>query len=102
MQIRNVGNQNSVTRTDDRSQRSTEKPVVLVPQAPIDSATISSASRATAAAVENLAERARSAGGDRSEVVAAAKAKLASGALSSGATLQATAQKLLDARFLTA
>jgi hypothetical protein len=102
MQIRNLGNPSNVQRADDRSQRSTEKAVVLVPQAPVDSATISNASRSTAAAVENLAERARNAGGDRSEVVAAAKAKLASGALSSGATLQATAQKLLDARFLTA
>ena len=62
MQIRTVGNQNNVKRTDDRSQRSEEKPVVLVPQAPRDLATISDAGRDAASAVANLAERARNAG----------------------------------------
>ena len=100
MHIRNVGNQNDVKRTDDRSKRSEEKVVLLVPQSPRDQATISDVGRETAAAVENLAERARSAGGDRGAVVAAAKAKLASGGLGSGAVLADTAQKLVDRKFL--
>ena len=100
MQIRTVGNQNNVKRTDDRAKRSDEKAVVLVPQAPRDLATISDAGRDAAAAVANLAERARNSGGDRTDVVAAAKAKLVGGQLGSPATLSATAQKLLDANFL--
>lgn len=101
MQINNLGNQN-VKRADDRSKRSEEKPVVLVPQAPRDSATISEAGRDAAAALGNLAERARNAGGDRSEIVAAARAKLVGGQLGSPAVLGATAQKLLEANFLSA
>ena len=101
MQIRTVGNQNNVQRTDDRSQRSEEKPVVLVPQAPRDLATISDAGRDAAAAVANLSERARNAGGDRGDVVAAARAKLVGGQLGSPAVLGATAQNLLDANFLS-
>ena len=100
MNVPNLGNQN-VKRADDRSQRSAEKPVVLVPQAPRDSATISDAGRDAAAALANLAERARNAGGDRGEIVAAARAKLAAGQLGSPAVLDATAQKLLDANFLS-
>lgn len=100
MQIRNVGNQGNVKRTDDRGKRTEEKPVVLVPQAPRDSATISDAGRDAAAVVANLAERARNSGGDRTEIVAAAKAKLVGGQLGSQAVLGATAQKLLEADFL--
>jgi hypothetical protein len=101
MQIRTVGNQNDVKRTDDRGKRSEEKAVVLVPQAPRDLATISDAGRDAAAVVDNLAERARTAGGDRAEVIAAAKAKLVGGQLGSASVLGATAQKLLDAKFLS-
>ena len=64
-----------------------------------DEAKIRASSRKTAAAIENLVQRARQDGGDRADVVAAALQKLQSGALDQESVYGATAQQLLDAKF---
>lgn len=60
MDIRNVGNQGNVDRIGERSRRQDAKRADSEPMALRgDDAKISSTSRETAAAVEQLAERAR-------------------------------------------
>ncbi len=102
MDIRNIADKGNVDRANDRPERS--KTVVLHPQPPVvkdqDHATISSGGRDTLAAVEGLAERARKQGGERHEIVEAARAKLESGALGSPDILNRTAQRILDSGFL--
>ncbi|MCA3010627.1 MAG: hypothetical protein INH34_19800 [Phycisphaerales bacterium] len=101
MDIRTVGSQGSVERASDRSKKAETSRDVLIPAPARDSAQISSAGRATAASVEGLAERARTAGGDRQEIVAAALAKLRSGELDRPAAIASAAQALLDRDFKT-
>ena len=101
MDIRTVGSQGSVERASDRSKKAEAQRSVLIPAATRDSAQISSASRATAAAVEGLAERARSSGGDRQEIVAAAMKKLLGGELDSPTAIESAARAMLDRGFKT-
>jgi hypothetical protein len=100
MDIRNVSNQDSVERSSGRSKRGPGQvaDVVLQPVAR-DQASISQAARGTAAAVANLAERARATGGDRAERVEAARQKLAAGQLDTPAAVQGAAQRLLASAF---
>lgn len=101
MDIRNVDKNGGVEPS--RPKRSEQKRDVLIPTPPRDEARISSESRATAATVENLAERARTVGSSgRDDVVARAMARLLGGELDSEAVLGATARRLLDAKFLSA
>jgi len=100
MDIRNVANHGNVERAGDRTKKSDTR-VVVIPTVARDEASISSASRATAAAIEGLAERARSGGRDRDAVVANAMKKLMSGELDGDAVYAATAHRLLDAKFLS-
>lgn len=60
-----------------------------------DFASISATGRETLAAVDSLAERARGEAGDRAEIVAAAQARLDSGALDGPEIDTAIAQRLL-------
>lgn len=99
MDIRTVGSQGSVERASDRSKKTEAQRDVLIPAATRDSAQISSASRASAAAVEGLAERARSAGGDRQQIVADAMKKLLGGELDSPAAIESAARAMLDRGF---
>ena len=101
MDIRTVGSQGSVERASDRSKKAEAQRDVLIPAASRDSAQISSASRASAAAVEGLAERARGAGGDRQEIVAAARMKLLGGELDTPAAIESAARAMLDRGFKT-
>ena len=102
MDIRNVGNKGSVEQ-GKLAKRPEGKRAVLIPQPPRDEARISEASRETAAAVENLAERARTSGAsEREQIVQAAKQKLLAGELGSDAVFASTARRLLDAKFLSA
>ena len=101
MDIRNVGSQGSVERAGDRSKKADTPRDVVIPAAPRDSAQISSAGRASAASVEGLAERARTAGGDRQDVVAAALKKLMSGELDRPEAIEAAARAMLDRGFKT-
>ena len=101
MDIRTVGSQGSVERASDRSKKADTSRDVLIPAAPRDSAQISSASRASAASVEGLAERARTAGGDRQDVVAAARKKLLGGELDRAEAIESAARALLDRGFQT-
>lgn len=102
MDIRNIADQGNVDRANDRADRA--KTVVIHPPAPAlndqDHATISTSGRDTLAAVEGLAERARKQGGERQEIVDAARARLESGALSSPDVLDRTARNILDSGFL--
>lgn len=100
MDIRNVANHGKVERSSDRTKKS-ELPTVVIPSATRDQASISTDGRATAAAIEGLAERARSGGRDRDGVVAEALRKLTSGELDGAATTAATARRVLDAKFLS-
>lgn len=101
MDIRNVDKNGGVE--PNRPKRSEQKRDVLIPLPPRDEAKISKESRAVATTVENLAERARTAGAsERDDVVARAMAKLLGGELDSEAVLDATARRLLDAKFLSA
>lgn len=101
MDIRNVGKNGGVEPGSDRPKPIGSKPVVI-PFPPKDEASISRASRESAAAIATLAERARNSSSERAEIVAAAKAKLLGGELDGEAVVRATAQKLLDAKFLSA
>ena len=103
MDIRNVGKNGGVERSDDRPTRAgAKRDVVMIPFTPRDEARISDTSREAAAAVENLAERARRDDSGRQAIVAEAVRKLANGDLDSEASAAATARRLLDARFLSA
>lgn len=101
MDIRNVGNPGNVTRSGERSERAASAPAVVIPAVARDDARISAAGRETAAAIEGLAERARRDDTGREALVAAAAAKLAEGRLDDPAVLAATAQRLVDGRFLS-
>jgi hypothetical protein len=101
MDIRNIGNNGNVERNGERPKRAEAKRGEL-PSTMRDEAKISAGSRATAASVDGLARRARKADADREAVVAAATQKLENGELDSPAVHTATAQRLLDAKFLTA
>lgn len=102
MDISNIGKQGHVDRSSERPKRADGKREYVIPSVARDEAKISEQSRETAAAVEGLAERARGAGGDRAERIAAAKAKLLRGELDAPAALQGSAQRLLAAKFLDA
>jgi hypothetical protein len=102
MDIRNVTNHANVERSNDRTKRAEAQRTVIIPSVGRDEASISSAGRETAAAVEGLAERARRGDRDRDQVVARAMQKLISGELDGSDAIGATAQRLLDARFLSA
>lgn len=101
MDIRNVGNHGGIERSGDRPQRTQQKRQAADAPSFRDEAQISENSRATANAVEGLAEKARNGDGDRSEIVAAALERLQSGALDDVSVHRATAQRLLDAKFLS-
>ncbi len=102
MDIRNVGNQGNVDRIGERSRRDDAKRTESEPtMLRGDDAKISSTGRETAAAVEQLAERARSDDSDREALVEAAKARLLSGELDSAAVYEATARRLSDSGFLS-
>lgn len=101
MDIRKVGSNSSVDRTNDRTKRTESKRADAAPTVRRDEASISSASRDTAAAVEGLAERARRDDGDREAVVTTAMRKLMNGELNGAEALQGAAQRLLDGKFST-
>jgi len=101
MDIRNIGNKGNVERNGDRPVR-TEARRGEMPSTVRDEAKISAGSRATAAAVEGLAVNARKADAEREVKVAAALQKLRSGELDAPAVHKATAQRVLDTKFLTA
>lgn len=98
MDIRNIGKTDNVDRAGDRPKRTESKRDYVIPSVVRDEARISDNSRETAAAVENLSERARSADGDRAAKVAAAKQKLLAGELDTPAVLLATGKRLFAAR----
>ncbi len=99
MDIRNVTTNGSVERSSDRTKKSDAQRTVVIPSVARDQANISSVGRDSAAAVEGLAERARTAGG-REAIVTEALRKLTSGELDGERTIRATAQRVLDAKFL--
>jgi hypothetical protein len=100
MDIRNVGKQQNVDLSSDRAQRGERQKTVVIPTVGRDDARISTDSREAAAAVEGLAERARTGGSDRRAIVAAALEKLESGALGDPGAIAAAARALLDGNFL--
>ncbi len=102
MNITNVGNNGGIERGGDRPQRTQHKRDGADVSPVRDEARISESSRATANAVEGLAEKARKHDGDRDEVVAAALQRLQSGALDSDSTYRETARRMLDSRFSSA
>lgn len=99
MDIRDLGNSGNVDRAGARAAKAQSAREYVIPAAPRDEAKISGASRATVATVPLLSERARTAGGDRAAVVAAARQRLEDGSLNDPAVYAATAKNLLDARF---
>lgn len=101
MDIRNVGSKSSVDRASDRSKRTEAKRDDAAPSVRRDEASISSASRETAAAVEGLAERARRDDPDREALVTAAMRKLMNGELDGAEALQGAAKRLFDGKFST-
>jgi hypothetical protein len=101
MDIRTVGSQGSVERAGDRSKKTEAPRDVLIPAPARDSAQISGASRASAASVEGLAERARTAGGDRRDLVASAMQKLLAGELDRPEAIESAARAMLDRGFKT-
>jgi hypothetical protein len=101
MDIRNVAKNGTVEPGSGRPKRADAKPVVLIPQPPRDEARISSDSQKTAAAITNLAERARSMPAERADVVANARAKLLGGELDTDVVNSATAKRLLEAKFFS-
>ena len=101
MNIHDLGKTGNVDRASDRAKKPGARADVLVPFVPRDEAQISASGRGTAAVIEELSERARK-GGDREQIVARAMARLLSGELDDSQVHAATAQKLLDARFLGA
>ena len=101
MEIRTVGNQGSVERAGDRSQKAEAGRAVVIPAPAPDRAEISQTGKATAAAVEGLADRARRAGGDREELVAAALRRLQSGELDGPEAVGGAARAMFDGGFRT-
>lgn len=101
MDIRNVANRGSVERSSDRKAQPEAQRAVIIPSVARDQANISDAGRGAAAAVANLAERARAEDPDRAALVLAARQRLISGELDGAEVLAATAQNLLAAKFLS-
>lgn len=103
MNIHDLGKSGNVDRTGDRTSKTATRHDVLVPFVPKgkDVATISASGREAAAAIESLSNRARGNDGDRDDIVAAALQRLQSGALDQPAVYGATAQKLLDSKFVS-
>ena len=102
MDIRNVGNQGNIDRIGERDKRADAKRAETAPSvARGDDAQISSAGRETAAAIEQLTERAKADDGDREALVDAARQKLLSGELDSQEVLAATADRLASRGFLS-
>jgi hypothetical protein len=99
MDIRNVSNQGNVDRSSDRSKRAEGKRAETAPNVVRDEANISQGGRATAAAVDALAERARGDGSDRQALVANALRKLTSGELDGEESIEGAARRLRDSRF---
>jgi hypothetical protein len=102
MNIHDIGKSGNVDRTGDRTGKTGVRHDVLLPFVPKDEAKISTKGREAAAAIETLSERARRGGDDRASIVATALERLQSGALDQDSVYGATAQKLLDAKFLSA
>lgn len=103
MNIHDLGKSGNVDRTGDRTGKAASRHDVLVPFVPKgkDQATISAQGREAAAAIANLSNRARGNDGDRDAIVAAALARLQGGALDQPEVYGATAQKLLDGKFVS-
>lgn len=101
MNIHDIGKSGNVDRPGDRTTKTAARHDVLVPFVPKDEAKISAKGRQAAAAIENLSERARQDGPDRAQIVAAALARLQSGALDQESVYGATAQKLIDSKFVS-
>lgn len=99
MDIRNIGKTDIVDRPSDRPKRADGARDYVLPAMARDEARISDSSRETAAAVDGLSGRARSADGDRQAKVAAAKQKLLDGELDTPAVQLETARRLLGAKF---
>jgi hypothetical protein len=105
MDIRNVTSNGSVERSSNnrRGERGPgDAPEVVLQPVARDEARISPAARSIAATIGNLAERARNAGGDRSERLEAARQKLAAGELDQPAALASAARRLRDSGFASA
>jgi hypothetical protein len=101
MDIRNVAKNGAVEPGNGRAKRADAKPVVLIPQPPRDEARISSESQKAAAAITNLAERARNLPPERADVVANAMTKLLGGELDTDAVFASTARRLAESKFLS-
>ncbi len=101
MNIHDIGKAGNVDRGGDRTKQPGVRHDVLMPFVGRDEARISASSRETAAAVESLTERARRDGSDRADVVAKALQRLMNGDLDDPQVHAATAQRLLDAKFLS-
>lgn len=101
MDIRNVSNKANVERSTDRNRRAEGKRAEAAPAVVRDEASISQSGRATASAVEALAERARGDDGDRAVLVANAMRKLMSGEIDSAESIEGAARRLRDSRFGT-
>lgn len=101
MDIRNIGSNGPVERSGDRLKRTESRRAGDASPVTRDEATISAGSRETAAAVQGLAERSKQDDAGREVKVAAAMKKLMNGELNERAVHAATAERLLDAKFLT-
>ncbi|MEZ6038053.1 MAG: hypothetical protein R3F29_11260 [Planctomycetota bacterium] len=101
MDIRNVGNQSNVDRTTDRGKRPAVRREESTQAVPRDDAQISASGRETAAAVEGLAERARSDDGSRDDKIESAIRRLRSGELDDPSVIAATAQQIARSAFLS-
>lgn len=102
MDIHDIGKAGNVQRNGDRGpRRGVRNDVVLVPFVPQDEAKISASGRTAAAAVDELAGRARRDDSDREQIVARAMARLAAGELDREPALADTARRLLDAKFVS-
>jgi len=101
MDIRNVANQGNVERRGDRAKKPGSLRTVVIPGPARDEASISATGRGMAAAIGNLAARARTSDDGREALVADAMRKLGRGELDGEAVVAATATRLLDAKFFS-
>lgn len=101
MNIPNLGKNGSVDPVGDRTAKAGARRDVLVPFVPRDEARISASGREAAAVAEQLTERARGDDGDREQLVARAIERLRAGELDRESVYAATAQRLLDAKFVS-
>ena len=106
MDIRNVGNHGHADRTGERARRVEHKRAENARAGAganiKDDAQISATGRETAAAVEELAERARGDDPKRDALIKAVRQKLENGDLDDAAIFLATARNLADRGFLSA